>query len=104
MVSGNVYFLWLKASEESSAASTPRNSEAMGRGEEARGGRGEDLEYFRVSSHQTFLFLIFDVQAEAWKRGELGEHKVKRERGCGEEASLRGRLSPAHNSRTSILF
>ena len=74
MLSENVYFVWLKASEESSAASTPRNSsEGMGRGEEARGGRVESLEYLRVRTHhgQTnipFLFLNFDIQAEAWKR------------------------------------
>ena len=54
LLSENVYFVWLKASEESSAASTPRNSsEIMGRGEEAREGRMEALEYLRVRSHQT---------------------------------------------------
>lgn len=59
VVSENVDFVWLKASEESSAASTPRNSEVMGRGEEARGGRGEDLEYLRVRSRQTYKATLF---------------------------------------------
>ena len=102
----SVYFVSLKASEESSAASTPRNSETvMGRGEEARGGREEDLEYLKVRFCQTYNwnpFLNFNLEAETCKRRELGEHEVERKR--SEETPVRGRISSTDKCCTSVLF